>query len=89
MNELRVEMDTENSCNFCHESVNGDMNDDIVAMDICLSNGSLLMSTNVFVTDEGGLELYLDDPSGDMLSKCVTKIHYCPMCGRKLHNGDI
>ena len=25
-----------------------------------------------------------DDPSGDKLDKRVVKIHYCPMCGRRL-----
>ncbi len=81
---LLIEHDEENSCNFCHESVNGDMNDDLIARDIKLSNGASLMQINVFITPEDGLELYLDDPSGDKLDKRVVKIHYCPMCGRRL-----
>lgn len=81
---LIIKHDEKDSCNFCHESINGDMNDDLIARDIKLSNGALLMQVNVFITPENGLELYLDDPSGDKLDKRVVKIHYCPMCGRRL-----
>lgn len=84
MIELRIERDEFDSCNFCHESINGDMNDDIIAKDIKLINGELLMQASIFVTDRGGLELYLDGPSGCKLDKRVVKINYCPMCGRKL-----
>lgn len=86
--ELHVNWGELGCCNFCHESVNGDMNDDLIARDIKLSNGALLMQANVFITDKGGLELYLDDPSGDKLDTRVVKIHYCPMCGRKLEYND-
>ena len=42
------------------------------------------VDVDVFVTDKGELELYVDNVERCLITKRLRHINYCPMCGRKL-----
>lgn len=81
---LRIEK-KDNGCNFC-SAKDDDLNDDLVVRDLKFPNGTFLIGAHVYITNEGNLELYFDDSYGQPVEEPRrVQIHYCPMCGRKLH----
>lgn len=77
------------TCEYCEID---DVAASIIKGSIKISNSMYndlsLMDFDVYINPVIELELYVANCAGDPLFNSCKKINYCPMCGRRLSNGE-
>ena len=76
-------------CKYCDPDFRKYLWDNVESQELCRDDidavGELVYS--VYMTPNG-IKKFLFDNKGNVISKIVVKVNYCPMCGRELKAED-